>query len=315
MTYLHAGIDALSVPRSTRLIVADYGTSYGRSSVQRMTTVSEYLRRTKKPRAPPIFIHNDLPTNDWTHLFEQLARQSSYHGLASGRSFYEQCLPSNSLSLGFSSASLHYLSSKPCPIAEHCFVHFATDDERQRFRHKAKLDWDRFLKHRSEELHSHGILALNIPSADDHGRMGFDRYFDLIYQCARSSSLLTPNELLDFTLPFYLRSFDDCVDEELFQRYALTLIKAEFVPLKSFVFDQYQQGRLTRQRLAESLTLMLRPGTELALQQALHVNGRSNEAIDGILAQFWSLVEREIRDEPDHECLHTYATLLILKKI
>jgi len=68
-----------------------------------MKIIIEYLEKTNKLFRSPIVIHNDLPTNDWTTLFQLLAKDNSYHALANGHSFYEQCLPSNTLSIGFSS--------------------------------------------------------------------------------------------------------------------------------------------------------------------------------------------------------------------
>ena len=42
-----------------------------------------------------------------------LNEDKTYFGLANGQSFYGQCLPSSSLTVGYSSASLHWLSLKP----------------------------------------------------------------------------------------------------------------------------------------------------------------------------------------------------------
>jgi hypothetical protein len=104
-------LDGISVD-----IIADFGSSQGSNSISAMKTIINYLRETKKIVKQPLVIHNDLPTNDWTSLFHLLNKDKSYNGVASGRSFYEQCLPSNSLSIGYSSSSLHWLSNKPCNI-------------------------------------------------------------------------------------------------------------------------------------------------------------------------------------------------------
>jgi hypothetical protein len=304
----------LNISNSTPLIIADFGSSSGRNSIRIMKLIIEYLEKTNKLRGLPLIIHNDLPTNDWTRFFQLLANDNSYQGLANGRSFYEQCLPNNSLSIGYSSASLHYLSKKPCNIQNHCYIHFANESERERFKHQSKCDFNLFIEHRSRELISGGILILNIPSINEHGEMGFNYYFDLIYKCLQILSLLTAKELSDFTLPFYLRSLLECTDLELFNRCSLKVIKAELVCSKATVFEQYQNGRITRHDFAKSLTMLMRPGTELALKQALQINGRSNEEIDKISTQFWSLYEEKVGDELYHGDVNTYATYLILKK-
>ena len=312
--FLQSGIDALKVSRSTPVIIADYGSSHGRNTIHLMKTIMDHLRAANKLRQAPLLIHNDLPTNDWNWLFQFMAQDRSYPGLASGRSFYEQCLPSRCLSFGFSAASLHYLSRRPCNIRDHCYIDFAQDTERQLFEKQSRSDWRLFVEHRSEELRSGGILVLSIPCRNHVNELGFEFYFDLIYQCARDSSLLSPLELIDFTLPFYLRSFSECVDEDLFDRCELKLIQSELICSRSVIFDHYRQGRITREESATALTMLLRPGTESALEEALRIHGRTVTEIERITKQFWSLVERSIQDQLHPDVVRTYATYLILRK-
>ena len=279
-----------------------------------MKTIMDRLRVTHKLRQPPILIHNDLPSNDWNWLFQLMVEDRSYPGLASGRSFYEQCLPSQCLSFGFSGASLHYLSRKPCNIRDHCYIHYAQESERQAFANQSKFDWHLFLAHRSEELRSGGVLVLSIPSRNQVEELGFEFYFDLIYRRARDSALLSAQELIDFTLPFYLRSFSECVDEGLFDRCALKLIQAELICCRSVIFDHYRQGHITREHSATALTTLLRSGTESALEEVLRINGRTATEIERIVQQFWSSLESDIREQLRPDVVHTYATYLILRK-
>ncbi|CAF1453555.1 unnamed protein product [Adineta steineri] len=312
--YIYLGIDSLNISTSTSLIIADFGSSYGKYSIQTMKIIIEYLKKTKKFLGIPLIIHNDIITNNWTKFFQVLIDDNSYYGLATGRSFYEQCLPTNSLSIGYSSASLHYLSKKPCNIHNHCYFQFANDNERKLFQHQSKLDFNLFIEHRSHELISGGILILNIPSINEKGEMGFNHYFDLIYKCVQLISRLTTNELLDFTIPFYLRSLSECIDMELFHRCSLKLIKVELVCLKSLIFHQYRNHEITHAHLAKSVTMLMQSGTELALKQSLQINGRSNQEIDEIIMQFWHLYEQTINNEVFENDINTYATYLILKK-
>ena len=279
-----------------------------------MKFICDYLRLRKKLRQTPFVIHNDLPNNDWTHLFQLLIDDSSYLGVASGRSFFEQCLPMKSLSFGYSAASLHHLSRIPCSIRGHCYVDYAEADELQFFRTQAQLDWEQFLRCRSNELHSGGILVLSVPSRCDREENGFDHYFDLLYQCAKTSALFTDDELLDFTLPFYLRSFHECVDDEFFARYSFECLKADFICLKSWIFDQYQREMISRETLAQSITLLLQPGVTTTLVSVLQAHGRTLEQSKEISEQFWTSVEKTIFHEPYFHVDQTYATNLILKK-
>ncbi|CAF0994292.1 unnamed protein product [Rotaria sordida] len=91
--------------RSSQLAVVNYMIPY--IHLEAMKIIIQYLQQTNKLITSPLVVHNDLPTNDWTILFQLLAKDNSYQGVAMGRSFYEQCLPSNSLSIGFSSSSIN----------------------------------------------------------------------------------------------------------------------------------------------------------------------------------------------------------------
>lgn len=277
-----------------------------------MKLILEYLRQTHKFRKTPLIIHNDLPTNNWTSFFEKLSLNTSYHSLVNVRSFYEQCFPNNSLSIGYSSASLHYLSRKPCNIINHCYIHYANEYELERFKQQAKIDFNLFIEHRSKELKKGGILILNIPSTNKNQDMGFNQYFDLIYQSAKL--FLSEEELIDFTLPFYLRSLSECIDQELFIRCSLKLIKIELIHLKSLIFSQYKNNQITFNQFATSLLTLMQSGIDSIFKQTLEIHHRTNEEINQISIQFWSLFEEKIKTEKHPDNVNTYATYLILQK-
>ena len=74
-------------------------------------------------------IYADQARNDFNALVQilhGLTQFNSYleefdnvHVLESGSSFYRPILPANSLHLGFSATAMHWLSQKPCDIADH----------------------------------------------------------------------------------------------------------------------------------------------------------------------------------------------------
>lgn len=312
--YIYSGIHELNLRKSIPLIIADFGSSHGRHSIQTMKIIIEYLKILKKLYSPPLVIHNDLPTNDWTKVFHLLTEDNSYKGLANGCSFYKQCLPPNCLSIGFSSAALHILSEKPCNILDHCYIHFANKKERELFKSQARSDFELFIQSRSRELRSGGILILNIPSTAESEEMNFNFYFDLLYRCVRSLELLTSKELIDFTIPFYLRSLLECVDVELFNRYSLKLVKSELVRSKLLIFDEYRNGNIGIDDFSKSLTMLMKPGTDFALKNALRINQRTNQEIESISTEFWSLFEQEVQKEVHPNHINTWTTYLVLKK-
>jgi hypothetical protein len=313
--YIRQAVNVLDTQYSSPLIIADFGSAHGRNSMYVMKTIIQCLKETHKieDEKQILVIHNDLPTNDWTILFDLLNKDNSYHGVANGRSFYERCLPPNSLSIGYSSTSLHWLSRKPCNISNHCASSFAQGDELKAFQEQARLDWIHFLEHRSHELILGGVLILLIPSIDDQGSNGFDIVRELLYKCAQD--FLTPQELLDYTLPVYTRSYSECIDNQLFARCSLELIKSDFSSVKIPFIEQWQSKQMTLDEFAQSMTLFIRSWSESTLKQALLINNRSKQDIEQILNQFWSLYEQEARKgfyQLSDICMN--YTYLILKK-
>lgn len=58
-----------------------------------------------------------------------LVQETYFHGMINPRSFYEQRLSEKSLSIGYSSTAIHWLSKKPCNIVDHCYPSFSMDLE------------------------------------------------------------------------------------------------------------------------------------------------------------------------------------------
>ncbi|CAF3663667.1 unnamed protein product [Rotaria sp. Silwood1] len=315
--YIREAINVLDIQQpSSPFIIADFGSSHGRNSMHVMKFIIQCLKETNKVEDEKqiLVVHNDQPTNDWTQLFNLLNKDNSYHSVANGRSFYESCLPPNSLSIGYSSTSLHWLSRKPCNISNHCASLFAQGDELKAFQEQARLDWTHFLEHRSHELIPGGVLIFLIPCVDDRGLSGIDIFRELLYKCAKS--LLTSQELLDYTFPIYHRSYLECIDDQLFARCSFQLIKSDIGSVKLPFIERWQNKQMTVDEFARSITLYIRGWSESTLKQVLLINNRSKQDIEQILNRFWSLFDHEARKEFYHLLdISINLTYLILKKM
>ena len=139
LPYIQLGIHHFDASSSTSLIITDFGSSHGKNSIKAMKLIIDYLREVDKLFTSPLVVHNDLPTNDWTKLFQILLEDNSYQGVANGCSFYKQCLPSKSLSIGFTASSIHWLSKIPCPLTTHCYYDYANENEHQAFKKSSKI--------------------------------------------------------------------------------------------------------------------------------------------------------------------------------
>ncbi|UJR18245.1 hypothetical protein I4U23_005147 [Adineta vaga] len=204
-----------------------FDSAHGSNSHYIMKIIIDLIHEIKKTERTFLVIHNDLPTNDWSSLFNILLEDKSYFGVANGRSFYEQCLPLNSVTLSHSSSSIHWLSRKPC-------------EELEAFKTQAQLDYIQFLEHRSCELRPGGILILGIHCTDKHGESMVKYGYDLLYKCAQLLPL-NDEELLDYTFPMHRRSYEECFNEEIFNRCSFQLITSDHRLSKSNIYEPYQQ--------------------------------------------------------------------------
>lgn len=297
------------------IIIADFGCSHGANSIYIIKIIIDLIKQTKDIQSPLLVIHNDLPSNDWRTVFDLLNTDDSYCGLSSGRSFYKQCLPSNFVTMSYCSTSIHWLSRKPCQIIDHCGSVYAQPEQFDRFIAQAKDDYEQFLIHRSRELRTGGVFILTVLSADENRRTPIDYPIDQLYQCAKEMSL-TEEELLDYTIPLYFRTFDECVNEELFKRCSLQLIQSGFSKAKSKFYQDFQEGNITVEELAQFHTNFQRSWSESALREMLQSNGqRTKEDIEQFLHQFWSLYKEKMKETPTECNSDLYQTFLVLKKL
>ncbi|WP_207842976.1 hypothetical protein [Williamsia soli] len=159
------------------LTLADYGCSEGRNSLAPMRAAIEEIRRAHPVETPINVVHTDLPQNDFSSLFATVADDpGTYAGPdvftgAVGQSFYQHILPPRSVSLGWSSIALHWLSAAPGPI-DGIWYTDGTQAQRDQWSRQAGDDWARFLDARGLELLPGARLIIVVGSADASGNSG-----------------------------------------------------------------------------------------------------------------------------------------------
>lgn len=203
---------------SPPIVIADYGSSQGHNSLAPLAVAIEVLReRTGSHRAISV-VHTDLPQNDFPSLFQTLnndpesylRRDPDTFAMAVGRSFYEQILPSNSVTLGWSSWAVQWLSRTPAPIPDHvqeaCSDHAPT---RAAFSRQAAEDWQSFLRARGCELCTGGRLVVLTMAVDDNGEFGYRPLLQAMYATLVemvNGGSLRPDELHRMAIPTVGRS-------------------------------------------------------------------------------------------------------------
>ena len=145
--------------------IADFGTADGGTSLPLLRTLVAHVRAAD-PVAPIVVAYEDQAQNDWASVFH-LTQGSLPNGpptyldgsvdnvyvLASGTSFYNQCLPPASVDFSFSATAMHWLTQLPCEIPD--ALHSACSSDTAAlaaFEAQAAVDWERIMLMRAAEL-------------------------------------------------------------------------------------------------------------------------------------------------------------------
>jgi hypothetical protein len=216
---LEQAASEVSLPADPELVViSDYGSSEGHNSLVPMRAAIDVLRdRIGKERAISV-VHTDLPGNDFGALFQMLASDAlSYlradpavFPFAVGRSFYDQILPGSSVTLGWSSWAVQWLSRVPALIPDQVQVAYSRDAAtRAAFSLQAAQDWRLFLGHRGAELRPGGRLVILSMAVDDQGDFGYRSSVAAIYGSLMDlvgDGFLNDAEMHRMVIPTYGRS-------------------------------------------------------------------------------------------------------------
>ncbi len=211
----------LSETADDPLVIADYGSSEGKNSLAPMTVAIRAIRERAGVERAISIVHTDLPGNDFSALFQTLINdpgsylrgQPATFASAVGRSFYEQILPSNSVTLGWSSWALQWLSRTPGPIPDQVQVACSRDDRaRAEYSRQSAEDWRNFLTCRSRELRPGGKLVLQMMALHDDGDFGYRPLLTALYSAITSlvsEGFISEDEMHRMAIPTVGRSRSD----------------------------------------------------------------------------------------------------------
>jgi len=109
------------------LVIVDYASSQGRNSMAPLRIAIEELRRRASDDTPIEVIHTDLPSNDFSSLFNALqdepnsymAGVSGIFPAAIGRSYFQPLLPPGRVHLGWNTFSMQWMSRSPADAPDH----------------------------------------------------------------------------------------------------------------------------------------------------------------------------------------------------
>jgi SAM dependent carboxyl methyltransferase len=242
---------------SEAIVIADYGSSEGRNSLSPMTVAIRALRERVGPNRAISVVHTDLPGNDFSALFETLDNDPDSYlrddpavfASAVGRSYYQQILPSDSVTLGWTSWALHWLSRTPAPIPDHVFAALSRDSTvRAAYTKQASEDWRNFLSSRATELRLGGRLVVLTMALADDGSFAFPQLMEASYGALMGlvdEGFIGKNEVQRMALPIYGRSRADLLAPfaETGQLVGLSMEHLEMFTGKDTNWQEFERDR------------------------------------------------------------------------
>jgi len=203
------------------IVIADYGAATGHNSLLPISAAIAVIRRRTRHDHAVLVAHTDLPENDFSALFRTLAddpdsylqKDAASFPAAVGRSFYSQILPSNSVTLGWTSWATMWLSRIPTDLPDHVQVAYSNDDAaRSAYAHQAATDWNDFVAFRGRELCPDGRLVVLTMAVGEDGEFGYRPLLDAIVATLNDQArdgLLRQHEVQRMTIPTFARSEKD----------------------------------------------------------------------------------------------------------
>lgn len=216
---LRQAADRVALPEPAQsIVIADYGCSTGHNSLLPISTAIDVLRGRSDQQI--MVVHTDLPDDDFSTLFHTLADDPdtyTFHRdvypMAIGCSFYQQLLPADSVSLGWSSWSVAWLSATPAAIPDHVHAGRSADSAvRAAYARQSARDWEDFLAARGAELRPGARLVLVVSAADAEGNAGYELMFDAAWASLSgfvSDGLIAPEEAAAMVMPHFGRNDAD----------------------------------------------------------------------------------------------------------
>ncbi|CAJ1501624.1 SAM-dependent methyltransferase [[Mycobacterium] burgundiense] len=214
--------NAVPVPEPPHpIVIADYGAASGHNALLPVSAAIRTLRGRTRQEHAILVAHTDIPDNDFTALFETLTedpdsylrKDAAVYCSAIGRSFYQQLLPSQSVSLGWSSWAIHWLSQTPQPIPDHILPALSSDERaRAACERQAAQDWQNFVAYRGRELVGDGRLVVLTMGVDKDRAPGLLPLVESIYTGLKQmvgTGLITADELRAMSIPIVGRGEKD----------------------------------------------------------------------------------------------------------
>jgi hypothetical protein len=309
--------------------IADYGSAQGQNSLLPMKTALAQIKKlTPKSATIPISVtHTDLPTNDWSTLFQTvlfspdsyLAGERDVFCFASGTSIYQQIFPTNHIAFGYSAITEHWLSRKPCNIPNQIWSVRATGKVHSTWAAQAKADWHAFLQYRASEMQPSAQLVIIGSGANAEGNSGAEGLIDLANQILQQlvkDGTLYPTEYEEMAIPTYYRiaqEWKEPFTSESNFRAVLSLDHFEEVTIPEVYLKKFQQDG-DAQSFAKAYTGFFKAAYEPCLFVNLS-DKRTPESRQQVIDLFSQRLQSALAQDPaKYSCRWRLQLMLISKR-
>ncbi|XP_023933439.1 probable S-adenosylmethionine-dependent methyltransferase At5g38100 isoform X2 [Lingula anatina] len=210
-------------------VVCDYGAGDGGTSMKLMAEIIS-IRKKHGEEKPIVIVYEDQPWNDFKSLFclsqglfgdqtSFLPEDENVFVLASGTNFFTRCLPRNYVDLAVSCCAMHWLSKRPCSLAQDIFCRgdLNSEEELEAYKKQAAQDWETILLNRTAELKPGAHFFLVTSASKDGMHSGATRHYtfrittylkDLWLTFAKTGRI-TMEEFVNTNVAYFQRTEDE----------------------------------------------------------------------------------------------------------
>jgi S-adenosylmethionine-dependent carboxyl methyltransferase len=235
------------------IVIADYGSSEGHNSLAPVSAAISVLRKRTGSNHAISVIHTDLASSDFSVLFQTpdsyLRGDNAVFASAVGRSFYGEILPPGSVTLGWSSWAVQWLSRIPAPIPDQVQIAYSSDPQaRAAYADQAAQDWRVFLESRSREMKKGGRLVVLTMARDDVEGFGYRSVVAAAYAALCDmvrDGVIGKAELERMVIPTFGRSRADLLAPFAASGYfaGLAVGHCEIFLAEDHIWSQYEKDR------------------------------------------------------------------------
>ncbi len=314
--------------------IVDYGCGPGGTAIEAVRPAIDAYRALSAT-APVVVIHADQPSNDWNALFGLVSGPEGYgHDdpalriEASVGDFYETLASPGSVALATCYTSIHWMSRPLRPYSPGAVLHSELPDAgRAEMAALADADWQRFLRHRAQELRPGGVLVvIGVGSGIDPNRPdGRAVTSQWLYRAAQiTAESMAEDGLLDrdvldrFVFPNYFRTADDFrrpLEQVPALRAAFDIVEITVEPSAHNPKDLYADALPDLDRYAERYVGFLRGFGDSAMRLQLFGPGaRRDGDVDALAAEFYRRLGQLYRESPGTYATETWISTVVLRR-